>query len=213
MYPIDKTLHSGPTHGDAAACRKMLNGGGAGGAGRPPDYESQALGPVHQHLREQLLRNRAPKGCNALPGMRSDSTGCGAANMHSVAVRDPQVRMVRRVYGSDVTDPARGVQVDAGRGARLPWSSTRAAYRGGHFARLETTGVSVAMDPHAPVTKRSLLPRSYAKLAAQYHEASDREERVWRNRCYAKTAGHWAVSEVVDHPEIIDKDVCSRIVF
>jgi hypothetical protein len=36
---------------------------------------------------------------------------------------------------------------------------------------------------------------------------------VWRNRCYAKTAGHWAVSEVVDHPEIIDKDVCSRIVF
>ena len=209
MYPIDTTLHSGPIHADAAACRKLLNGGG----GRPPDYESQALRPVHQHLREQLLRNRAPKGCNALPGMRSDSTGYGPTNMHSVAVRNPQVHTVRRVYGSNVANPALGIQVDAGRGARLPWSSTRTAYRGGHFARLETTGVPIAMNPHAPVTTRSLLPHNYARLAAKHHEASDHEERVWRNRCYQETAGDWAVSEVVDHPEIIDTDVRSRIVF
>ncbi len=69
------------------------------------------------------------------------------------------------------------------------------------------------MDPHAPVTKRSLLPRNYAKLAAQHHEVIDREERVERNRCYAETEGDWAVSEVVDHPEVVDKDVRDRIVF
>jgi hypothetical protein len=104
-------------------------------------------------------------------------------------------------------------KVDAGRGARLPWPSTRAAYRGGHFVRLETKGVPIAMDPHAPVTTRSLLPRNYAKLAANHHEAIDQEERVWRNRCYAETEGDWAVGEVVDHPEIIDKDVRGWIVF
>ena len=71
----------------------------------------------------------------------------------------------------------------------------------------------IAMDPHAPVTTRSLLPRNYATLATKRYEAIDREERVERNRSYQETPGDWAVSEVVDHPEVFGTDVCSRIVF
>ena len=48
----------------------------------------------NQHAREQLLRNRAPKGYNALPGMRCDSSGCKPAGLGSVAARNPQVQGV-----------------------------------------------------------------------------------------------------------------------
>ena len=68
------------------------------------------------------------------------------------------------------------------------------------------------MDPRAPVTTRSLLPRNYASLAAQQHEAIDREECAQRNRCYEDAAAEWITSVPTDHPEVVVDDSDDRIV-